>query len=172
MSGRGGEGMSDSERHVRSAEKEPSIRLELPAGTHIHHDECGFRLPDQRYLRIYEDGVREELRDGMSARGESHVLRPQLFAHRCRVAGNPHSFGPTTYVSLTTEVDVVVHLPQALPRMSDEDLIALTHRIMRSVAELPTAELPIGESSSHVIDLSAALIGGTADAGNGRDATR
>jgi hypothetical protein len=144
-------------------------RIELPAGTRIHPEECGFALPDGRYLRVYAYGVREERPDGSAVSGEPHVGRPQLFAHRCRVGGNTHAMGPTTWVAYETATDVSVTLPDALGEMDDEELIALAHLIMRRVVELEfqidvdegdllveLAEAEEGERVFHVLDLSAA----------------
>jgi len=158
------EGMSDDERRAWFEEEE-SVELALPSGTRIHPAECGFELPDGRYLRIYQDGVREELSDGTAASGESHVQRPQLFAHRCRVGGNTHSLGPTEYRSYRTGIDVVVLLPETLSRASDDDLIELADLILRRITEIElkidlddgdmVAELADGEFSAHLIDLIA-----------------
>jgi hypothetical protein len=141
-------------------------RLDLPAGTVIHPDECGFALPDGRYLRVYEYGVREEHPDGRAASGQSHVARPQLFAHRCRVGGNPHSFGgPTNDVSYTTATNVHVILPETLAAMDDDGLIEFAHLLMNQIVMLEmkfdmqdgdvlAASLETDEPIAHVIDLS------------------
>jgi hypothetical protein len=147
---------------------EASVSLALPAGTTIHPGECGFALPDGRYLRIYEDGVRVERPDGFAASGESHVARPQLFAHRIRVGGNPHGYGPNRSVSYLTATDVVVNLPDTLERADDRDLVELAHLIVRRIIEIELridlddgdlvvefAEVEEGERVAHVIDLTA-----------------
>ncbi len=95
------------------------------------------------YRRIYEDGVRVEHPEGSAVSGESHVARPQLFAHSCRVGGNPHAPGPSTQVSYETATDVVVNLPRTLERMDDRELIEL-------------ADAEEGVDVFHVIDLAAA----------------
>ena len=148
---------------------EPDFPLELGAGTLIYPDECGFELPDGRYMRLYEFGVRLEQLDGRASSGQSHLERPQLFAHRTRVGGNTHSLGPRNVVSYLTATDVSVRLPDTLERMDDGELIELSHLIVRRIIEIElridledgdllaeAVELEEGERIAHVIDLSAA----------------
>jgi len=144
----------------------PSEQLFLPAGTVIHPAECGFVLPTGRYLRIYEYGVQEELPNGVPTGRRDHLKRPQWFAHRCRVGGNPHAFGPTRYASFMTGHDVAVDLPETLDAMDDEELIGLSALIMRRIIELelafdlsgngPLESEPAGAAIVHIIDLTAA----------------
>ena len=153
---------------MRNDEVEQPIPLYLPAGTRIHPAECGFVLPDGRYMRLYEFGLRLELPDGRAASGESHRERLQLAAHRVRVAGNRHSAGAQDPGSYLTTADVLIDLPETLERMGDEDLIALMHLIVRSISEIELRiDLDGGDLRSdaveiadgrvaHVIDLTAA----------------
>ena len=139
-------------------------RLQLPAGTVLHPGECGFALPGGRYLRVYEHGVREEQPGGWAASGQSHLERPQLFAHRCRVGGNPHSLGPSRSTSYTTSTAVEVVLPETLAAMDDHGLIGLSHLIMDRIVRLEMAHdlegdvaverEPEGALIAHVLDLS------------------
>lgn len=156
--------MDDLERaFVNEIADDPEV-LRLPAGTVIHPRECGFELPDGRYLRIYEFGVREEKRDGRSASGQSHLERPQLFAQRCRVGGDPHSYGGDSSRRYTTATAVEIVLPETLAAMRDGELIELSNLIMDTLVQMemrfdlegdPVLESePEGAQFAHVIDLS------------------
>jgi hypothetical protein len=146
--------------------KEDPHRLFLPEGTIFYPSECGFVLPDGRYLRVYAYGVRQELPDGRAASGQSHLERPQLFAHRCRYGGNTHSFGPSDAASYTSATAVEFVLPDTLSDMDDDGLIELTHLMMRTLIELEMtfdlddgdliAEFADGEPYAHHIDLTTA----------------
>jgi len=167
LRGRGeGEPMNVGEDAGWSGLDEHSVRLELQKGTVLYPEECGFGLPDGRYVRIYPDGVRIEQPDGTAANGEDHVLRPQLFAHRCRVGGNPHAFHSHRAASYAIAIDVEVVMPDALATMHDDGLIELAHLIMRRIIEMElvidlddgdlVAEFAEGHPYSHLLDLSAA----------------
>jgi hypothetical protein len=142
-------------------------RLMIPAGTTMYPEECGFVLPDGRYLRLYVDGVVEELPNGRARSGVSHFDHPQLLAHRIRVGGNPHAWGPVPPApTYRTSVDVEFVLPsvEGLTEGGDGALIRLCHHMMRAVTTLEldidledgdvVAELAEGEPYAHVIDLS------------------
>jgi len=143
-------------------------RLLLPAGTTLYPRECGFVMPDGRYLRLYADGVVEERPDGRARSGESHMGRPQLLAHRIRTGGNPHSFGPPERApSYRTHIGVefVLPSPDLLADGGDEALIRICDEMLHAVATLEldvdleggdvVAEFAGGEPYAHVIDLSA-----------------
>lgn len=144
--------------------KEEPHRLFLPEGTIFYPSECGFVLPDGRYLRVYAYGVRQELPGGRAASGQNHFERPQLLAHRCRSGGNPHSLGPSSYASYASATAVEFILPDTLSDMDDGWLIELTHLMMRKLTELELkfdiddgdiiAEFAGGEPYAHHIDLS------------------
>lgn len=74
-------------------------------------------------------------RGGAATRG-GHRFGRQLVAHRCRVGGNPHSYGPQRAVSSVTATAVEVTLPETLSAMDDHGLIELSHLVMREVVEL------------------------------------
>ena len=104
-------------------------RLMIPAGTTMYPEECGFVLPDGRYLRLYAGGAVEEWPNGRARSGVSPVKHPQLFAHRIRVGGNPHAMGPSAPApSYRTDVDVEFVLPgeDELTEGGDEALIDLS----------------------------------------------
>jgi hypothetical protein len=143
--------------------------LFLPEGTTLYPGECGFVLPDGRYMRMYASGVRLELLDGSAAGGEDDTVRPQLYAHRCRVDGTPHRDSSHRDVSYVIATNVEVILPETLSAMDDEGLIALSHLIMRRIVELELkidvedgdkladlADLVEGELYAHEIDLTTA----------------
>ena len=144
-------------------------RLTLLAGTRILPEECGFALPDGRFLRIYEHGVVDERSDGMPARGHDPG-RPQHVAFRCRIGGNPHGYGPHEWTEYETGVAVEVILPETLAWMDDDGLVELAHLIHRKVVELEmtidvdgddVAEIVADEhgpdaSFEHLIDLTTA----------------
>ena len=142
-------------------------RVHVPAGTTLYPRECGFVLPDGRYLRLYENGMVEEEPDGRARSGESHMGRPQLVAHRIRTGGNPHSLGPPERApSYLTDVGVefVLPPPDVLADGGDEGLIELCHEMVTAVSTLELdidlkdgdviAEFAGGEPYAHVIDLS------------------
>jgi len=141
-----------------------SERLELPAGTVVHPEECGFVLPEGRYLRLYENGLREEQPDGLAADDPGDLHRTQVLAHRIRIGGNPHGFEPHRPVSYETAIAVVVKLPATLATMDDDGLVELVHLIMQAIVDLELkfavedgdiiAELAGGRPYAHVIDLS------------------
>jgi hypothetical protein len=156
--------MDDLERAFANEIADDPELLRLPAGTVIHPNECGFELPDGRYLRIYEYGVREEEPDGRPASGQSHVERQQLIAWRCRVGGNPYGYGHDSAPGYTTVTSVQIVLPETLSAMDDHGLLELSHLIRETIVQLemrfdlegdPVLEdLPEGAQFAHVIDLS------------------
>ena len=111
-------------------------RLPLPAGTRILPEECGFVLPDGRFLRIYEHGVQEEESDGMPTGRGFEPSRPQHVALRARIGGNPHGYGAHTWLEYVTATAVEVILPERLAWMDDDDLVELAHVIHQKVVEL------------------------------------
>ena len=163
----GGRSMTGTEHE--QAFDEPMVSLGLPAGTVIRPHECGVELPDGRYLRVYEDGVREELPDGRSARREDHMRRPQLLEHRYRLGGNPHGYGPHESLSYRTGTAVEVLLPLHLSTLDDSGPIGLMRLVMERVVALElriavddgdvVAEFAEGQPYAHVIDLSMAGLG-------------
>ena len=149
-------------------------RLRLPAGTMLYPGECGFKLPDGRYLRLYEDGVWEELPDGRPSDRERAFNRPQVFANRIRTGGNPQGYGldyrgPGYRTSYT--FDVV--LPARLAMLDDLALMEVAERIEAAVVEWEIAmdldgrrilaEFSAGTREALDIDLSEARIGWTCD---------
>ena len=111
-------------------------RLLLPAGTTLYPEECGFVLPDGRYLRLYADGVREELPDGRPVGETLDVRRPQWTAFLIRVGEGPIPAGGLEPVSYRTGCDVEVVLPGVLAGMDDRMLVGLCERLMRRIVAL------------------------------------
>ena len=127
------------------------LRLALPAGTRLLPEECGFVLPDRRYLRLEPYGVIEERPDGRPVRGYD-ATRQQHVAFRCRVGGNPHGWGPNEWIEYETAHAVEIVLPETLAWLDDELLVELTLLIHRKVVEL---ELSIGVDGDLVAEIVA-----------------
>ena len=113
--------------------------LTLPRGTLILPEECGFALPDGRYLRLYAHGIQEELPDGRPVGSDVTERRPQFTAFRFRVGEGPWASGTLEPVAYRSAHEVELHLPDTLGAMDDRALIALSGLIMRRVVELELA---------------------------------
>jgi hypothetical protein len=126
------------------------LRLALPEGTRILPEECGFLLPDGRFLRLYEYGVQEEESDGTPVRGYD-ATRPQHIALRCRIGGNPHGYGPHGWTEYETAQAVEVVLPETLAWMDDAGLVELAHLIHRKVVELEMTIDVVGDDVAEIV---------------------
>jgi len=131
----------------------------------ILSEECGFVLPDGRYLRLYAHGVQEELPDGRPIGFASDGPRPQWNAWRIRIGGGTFSGGELEAEQYVTGFDVELILPDpdTLAAMHDRTLIALSRGIVRRMVELgvalelsgyrPRRHIDGRPGAVHVIDL-------------------
>jgi hypothetical protein len=113
--------------------------LTLPRGTRILPDECGFALPDGRYLRLYAHGIQEELPDGRPVGFDVTERRPPFTAFRFRVGEGPWASGTLEPVAYRIGHEVELVLPDTLETFDDRALVELCGLIMRRVVELEIA---------------------------------
>lgn len=113
----------------------------LPKGTVILSEECGFVLPDGRYLRLYAHGVQEELPGGRPIGFADDEPRPQWNAWRIRVGRGAFSAGTLDAEQYVTgfDVELVLPDPDTLAGMNDRALIVLSRTIVRRIVELGVA---------------------------------
>lgn len=126
------------------------LRLALPEGTRILPAECGFVLPDGRYLRLEAYGPVEEEPDGMPTRGYD-PSRPQHVALRLRIGGNPHGYGEHRWTEYTTAQPAEVVLPETLAWMDDDGLVELAWLIHQKVVELEMTIDVVGDDVAEIV---------------------